>query len=118
MSDPASDKCIPGCGHPLPCPHHPAVGVATMDPDQCADGATYAHAQDHGRLAAQRWRVWVAIVDGDWHTLAELGAATGDPEASVSARLRDFRKVKFGGHTIERSRIGPGTFAYRLKVTR
>jgi hypothetical protein len=45
-----------------------------------------------------------------------LEAATGDRWASISARLRDFRKAMHGGHTVERERVkdGGGTFRYRL----
>ena len=84
--------------------------------DQCADGATYSHKHDHARLAAQRERVWNHILDREWHTLAEISAATGDPEASVSARLRDFRKAHFGRHVITRRRVEGqrGLYEYRL----
>jgi len=38
------------------------------------------------------------------------------PEASVSARLRDLRKAKFGGYRVERQRVreGRGLYHYRL----
>lgn len=80
------------------------------------DGATYRHHPDYARLGDQARRVWAAMDGGAWHTLAELAAATGDPEASVSARLRDFRKEQWGGHTVERVRADPsgGTHVYRL----
>jgi len=38
----------------------------------------------------------------------------GGSEASVSARLRDLRKAKFGAHTIERQRVSAGLFRYRM----
>jgi hypothetical protein len=53
------------------------------------------------------------MLDHQWHTLADL-ATTGDPEASVSARLRDLRKPKFGGFHIERRYVSAGLWAYRL----
>jgi len=38
-------------------------------------------------------------------------------EGGVSARLRDFRKEKFGSHTVNRRRkAGGGTFEYQLIV--
>jgi len=52
--------------------------------------------------------------DGQWRTLGELSALTGDPEASISARLRDLRKPRFGGLTVERKYIRRGLFAYRV----
>lgn len=78
------------------------------------DGATYSAPRDKIRLAKQASRVWRILLDGDWHTLAELRRTTGDPEASVSARIRDLRKAKFGGHLVERENLGAGTWRYRL----
>jgi hypothetical protein len=57
------------------------------------DGATYDPTLDHERLGAQAIRVW------------------------ASARLRDFRKPRFGSHVIARRRRGDGAagvFEYRL----
>lgn len=78
------------------------------------DGETYDHAADHGRLAAQLGRVRTLMEDGQWRTLPEIEAVTHDPQASVSARLRDLRKAKFGGLVVERRRRGPGLFEYRI----
>ena len=38
---------------------------------------------------------------------------TGDPEASVSARLRDLRKKRFGSHIITRRYVSDGLWQYR-----
>lgn len=72
-------------------------------------------AQDRRRLAAQQARVLAIVRSGAWYTLAGLSAMTGDPEASVSARLRECRKL---GYTVERRRVrdGGGQWAYRLVV--
>lgn len=78
------------------------------------DGHTYDADRDHDRLRAQLNRVKSAMSDGEWHTLAFLSGYLGDPEASISARLRDLRKPKFGGHTIERRYVVRGLFEYRL----
>ena len=83
-----------------------------MEP--CADGETYEHERDHERIAGQRREVWGVIVDRQWHTLSEISVIARAPEASVSARLRDFRKEKFGGHQIERRYVGDGLWEYRL----
>lgn len=83
------------------------------------DGATYDRERDHERLGAQALRVWSLMTDRQWRTLADIENATGDPQASVSARLRDFRKKRFGAHTIERRSRGDdtrGLFEYRLIV--
>lgn len=81
------------------------------------DGATYDAPLDHERLGAQALRVWTVVSDGRWRTLAEIEAECGDPQASISARLRDFRKPKFGEHLVERRRRGEehrGLFEYRV----
>jgi hypothetical protein len=79
------------------------------------DGRTYDPEQDEIRLSKQINRVWKAMNDSSWHTLAELSQATGIPEASVSARIRDFRKPRFGGHTVLRERVKGGLWRYMLK---
>lgn len=81
------------------------------------DGQTYDHARDGARLAGQHARVLAFMRDERWHTLAEIALHTRDPESSVSARLRDLRKPKFGGHTVEREFVKDGLHRYRL-VTR
>lgn len=94
-----------------------ARGVELPKPHPDFDGATYVRANDRTRLGAQAQRVWDVMVRGAWLTLAELAARTGDPEASVSARLRDFRKDGWGGHVVERRHRGPaadGLYEYRL----
>ncbi len=85
----------------------------TVTPD--FDGATYRRDRDQARLAAQLGRVADALSDGEWWTLAELRATTGDPEASISARLRDLRKGKFGGYTVRAENLGGGVWRYRLE---
>lgn len=63
---------------------------------------------------AQARRVWNATVNRSWITLDQVSRVTGDPVQSVSARLRDFRKEKFGQHTVERRQIDKGLFEYRV----
>jgi hypothetical protein len=77
-------------------------------------GSTYSHEFDYERLNAQMRRVFDVVKDGEWVTLRELSEMTGSPEASVSARLRDFRKKQFGGFLVERNRVAGGLYEYRL----
>jgi hypothetical protein len=80
-------------------------------------GATYEADLDHDRLRAQLDRVWKVMKDGAWRTLFEIASLTGDPPQSISARLRDFRKARFGSHTVNRRRVGAperGLFEYQL----
>ena len=56
--------------------------------------------------------------DGAWRTLDEISVAVGAPPASVSARLRDLRKEKFGAHLVERrsrGERGRGLYEYRVR---
>jgi hypothetical protein len=80
------------------------------------DGSTYAHARDSARLGDQMFAVFAVMADGRWRTLADLAKAAGAPEASVSARLRDLRKPRFGGHRVERRYLFRGCFTYQLIV--
>lgn len=84
-------------------------------PRRAFDGPTYDSERDYDRLNAQMRRVFDIVRDGHWHTLAEIAAATGDPEASVSARLRDLRKPKYGSREIERQFVEKGLWRYRMK---
>lgn len=65
-------------------------------------GDTYQRPLDQDRLLRQLERVKDAMRDGEWRTLAQIQALTMDPMASISARLRDLRKDKFGGHLVQR----------------
>lgn len=81
------------------------------------DGRTYQPEHDRERLNSQLRRVFDTMEDGLWRTLAEISEATGDPQASVSARIRDLRKVKFGGFSVDKRRRGEpmvGLWEYRL----
>jgi len=81
------------------------------------DGDTYERPFDYERLGKQARSVFLLMSDGRWRTLPQISRATGCPEASVSARLRDFRKRKFGSHTVERRSVGSrtlGLYEYRL----
>ncbi len=83
------------------------------------DGVTYEPARDGARLSRQLELVEAIMKDGQWHTMADiygkfLGRGMGASEAGISARLRDLRKPKFGGHTIEREYVADGVWRYRM----
>jgi hypothetical protein len=82
--------------------------------DRPRDGWTYDNGRDRIRLNAQHLRVYRAMYDGSWWTLRTLSEFTGDPESSISARLRDFRKPRFGDHMVERRHVEGGLWKYRL----
>lgn len=80
------------------------------------DGETFDPERDGSRLAVQTKAVFAVMKDGQFRTLSSLAQMTGAPEASVSARLRDLRKPRFGGHTVNREYLGRGLFQYQLVV--
>lgn len=116
--DPSVPDACDVCGLPEPNrtqhPAPPDVKAVENATTGWRDGETF-EAIDYARLNAQARRVYDVMVDGVWRTLAEISERTGDPEASVSARLRDFRKAKFGTATVDRRRRGQdaGLWEYR-----
>jgi hypothetical protein len=58
------------------------------------------------RLRTQLVRVYEAMCDGWYHTLPELATIANASEASVSARMRDLRKPRFGGFALKRKLSG------------
>lgn len=82
------------------------------------DGRTFVPARDGERLTGLWRRVFDVMGDGQWHSLPELARRCQGSETSVSARLRDFRKSRWGGHTVERRHIGAGVWEYRMEVQR
>lgn len=80
------------------------------------DGSTYRHARDSARLGDQMAAVFDLMKDGTWRTLEQIAVAVGAPEASVSSRLRDLRKERFGGHSVNRSYIARGIYMYQLVI--
>lgn len=78
------------------------------------DGKTYDTARDGERLSTLFQHVRDIMLDGRWHTIGELAHRTGGSETSVSARIRDLRKQRFGAFEIERDYRGHGIWAYRV----
>lgn len=72
---------------------------------------------DNARLGEQQAHVTALMLDGKWRTLAEISAAVGAPEASVSARLRDMRKERNGAYVVERARRSAAQWEYRVAGT-
>ncbi len=82
-------------------------------------GDTYDPKHDDARLSGQLARVFELMRDGIWRTLGEIEAATGDPQASISAQLRHLRKKRFGGHDVEKRQRGErerGLYEYRVEA--
>lgn len=79
------------------------------------DGQHYDPKKDKERLTGQMRGVLECLLPGEWLTVSEISSKTNYPEPSVSAQLRNLRKVKFGGLDIPgRYREGTRIFEYRL----
>lgn len=78
------------------------------------DGQTFDAKRDGARLNKQAQDVFDYMTRHNWSTLYQISYGTGHPEASVSARLRDLRKPKFGGHKVERRYVVKGMWQYRV----
>jgi hypothetical protein len=78
---------------------------------------TAESATDFERLAEQTRGIFNLMKDGVWRTLEEIEAETGYPQDGVAAQLRHLKKLRFGGHALEkRRRPYGGTWEYRLMV--
>jgi hypothetical protein len=90
------------------------IGLQHSSGPSLFDGPHIRRADD-AALGAQLAAVRAVMSDRQWHTLAELAAAAQCSDASASARLRDLRKGRFGGHVVECQRYGKGMpCKYRL----
>ncbi len=61
-------------------------------------------------------QVFDFMADGRWHALTEVASKTGLPVQSVSARLRDLRKPRFGRFTVDRMKMWGKPTVYVYKV--
>ena len=82
-------------------------------------GAGYDKKHDQARLTGQIKRVYDLMSDGLWYTLDDISRSTQDPQASISAQIRNLRKECYGGHTVNRRRRGDpenGLHEYQLII--
>jgi|DEB3_MinimDraft_2_1074329.scaffolds.fasta_scaffold07600_2 hypothetical protein len=80
------------------------------------NGETFDPDQDTDRLWTQLVKVRNVMFDGNWHQLKELVRICGGTEASISARIRDLRKKRFGKYIVDRRRVRAGLWEYRLEL--
>jgi predicted transcriptional regulator len=69
---------------------------------------------DELRFKQQVVRVAAYMADSQWRSLRAIAAALNLPVQSVSARLRDLRKERYGTHEVERRPLMKGVYEYRL----
>jgi len=77
-------------------------------------GFTFDQERDGPRLNRQCQTVFDLMIDGKFRTLREISRSCNEPEASVSARLRDLRKPRFGSYNVERRHVAAGVWEYRV----
>ena len=84
------------------------------------DGNTFDSVLDTVRLSRQAQLVFDLMRDGEYRTLQEIKAIIKHgSESGISARLRDFRKPKFGAFLVDRRRRGAGEnglWEYQLRL--
>lgn len=68
---------------------------------------------DRKRRATQRAGVMRALNRGRWLSLKDFQGVKGS-DSGISARIRDARKPKFGGHKIVCRRDEGGVYRYKL----
>jgi hypothetical protein len=80
------------------------------------NGPDYEPDRDHRRLSKQSDRILDLMIDGRWRTVAEIAAATNDPENSIQAQLRHLRKPRFGSYIVEKKRRGDSLYLYHVRA--
>ncbi len=84
------------------------------------DGITCKPERDGKRLNSQLEAVRRLMLDHEWRTIPAIAlhlrlSQIPCTEASVSARLRDLRKERFGGYNVERQLgASDGLWEYRI----
>ena len=87
--------------------------------DSKFDGSDVVKKLDNPRLEKGITRIFNYMKGERWLTLETISESTSIGESSVSAQLRNMRKDRFGGHTIEKRRKGErtsGLWEYKLII--
>ena len=87
------------------------AGILPVSPD--FDGAAYRPELDKVRLTGQLKDVYELMRDGKWRSVQDISLLTRHPENSISAQLRNLRKERFGGYSVQREYRGNLSF-YRV----
>lgn len=98
-----------------------SVGTSSAAKEIRFDGSDVAPDLDNVRLTGQLMRIYELMKSGSWFSLGEIAKITEDPESSVSAQLRNFRKERFGRQIINKRRRGEektGLWEYQLIINK
>lgn len=111
-------------------PHQPFAGLPMFNQSSTRDeqakdigkyvgkfqGSDYDPARDGDRLTNQLQDVKRCLQDGRYWTVEEIAINTGHPQLSVSAQIRNLRKIKHGGYQVDcRRREGTKISEYKLE---
>ena len=70
---------------------------------------------EHVSLGKQLKRVLEFMLDGSWHSVAEVSDKLGIQPTSADAQIRNLRKKKHGRFTVEYQRVNGRAF-YQLQL--
>ncbi len=85
-----------------------------MQEQRLFDGVTIDPELDDGRLTTKVGKTYQAMRGGGGWKLSELAERIESTEAGASARIRDLRKPRWGGHVIEATRLPSNLWLYRM----
>lgn len=85
---------------PLMYRHFSGKAVRTMD--------------DHNRLEKQFVAIMRVMMDGKWRTVHEIHQLTSFLHTSISAQLRNLRKIGFGSHTVKSNERAPDLYEFQV----
>lgn len=78
------------------------------------DGADYQPDRDKQRLTTGQHKVRMYMENAGWKTIMQISEALDMYPPSVSADLRNLRKERFGGRTVDRRYVRNGVYEYYL----
>lgn len=65
-------------------------------------------------LLNQMDTIFALMKDGKYRSLHEIQISTGYSTASISAQLRNLKKERFGGHTLNKIYVENGLWTYQI----
>ena len=73
--------------------------------------------EENKKMSAAMLRVFSLMKDGQWRTLENLMNVIGSPTQSIAIYLRAFREKRYGGHIVNKRKVGKGRiFEYQLII--
>lgn len=89
------------------------VKLKVMPPSDIKRETIFLRGVNNAIKPTQLEKVRDLMKDGKYRTLGEVARTVGSAEQSVSARLRDLRKARYGSYRVDK-RVGKNGFEYRV----